>query len=479
MDRLEQLRRLTGHVEQAGNRALNVERTRSEAERELAAAQMNLRALHEELTNPSERYDPAAHGDSSSEIDGTSNLAQRPWQVAPEPKPRRKSSAARVALLLMAGAGVAGVALAATNYSNPGGSNASVAQILPHSAPDRVAGGQSASGAAAAANPSTSVAGKPAAAPSGKTAAAAAVKETAPAPFDVAVAAAALDKRAKSPVATMSNPPEIASAAISSNTAASVGTTDATSSTTQVAAASIDSASGQLDKPAMSSSPGSASGGALPLGDFVPTEAKAGRPELIAPYAQRFVGISANERECLARAVYYEARGESVAGQIAVAQVVLNRSMSSNWPNSICAVVYQGEERGEKCQFSFACMKRSLSAPHGEPWQQATWVTNEVLSGGAWLRELLPATHYHRTDLAPVWRLALKEIGRIGSHIFYGPPGTTELLTLEVAGDGGAPVRVAAKAKSSGLAKRYVPRTTAADKAAGSNNDWAKRTLGQ
>ena len=206
-----------------------------------------------------------------------------------------------------------------------------------------------------------------------------------------------------------------------------------------------------------------------------------------APYAARFVEISPSERDCLAKAVYYEARGEPVAGQIAVAQVILNRSMSSSWPNSVCGVVHQGEERGEKCQFSFACMKRQLSAPHGEPWQQATWVSNEVLTGGAWLRELLPATHYHRTDLKPVWRLTLKEIGRIGTPVFYGPPGTTQVLALEVAGDGGASQKAAFAAGAEvgarsvvnpgGLARRSPAQRPA--KASGGDSDWARRALAQ
>lgn len=135
-------------------------------------------------------------------------------------------------------------------------------------------------------------------------------------------------------------------------------------------------------------------------------------------YAERFADVSATDRHCLARAIYFESRGEPVAGQIAVAQVVLNRVTSRSWPESICGVVYQGKERGQKCQFSFACTDagQPLSGP---TWQHAQWVADQVLSGGAWLDELLDADHFHRIDLKPVWRLNLQFVRTIGRHAFY------------------------------------------------------------
>lgn len=135
-------------------------------------------------------------------------------------------------------------------------------------------------------------------------------------------------------------------------------------------------------------------------------------------YAARFSTAPATERACLARAVYYEARGEPAEGQIAVAQVILNRARSKKWPNSICGVVNQGVERGEKCQFSFACNSR-LSAPNGVMWEEAELIATQALAGQAWLRELMEATHYHTTSVAPVWRLGLVQQTTIGTHIFY------------------------------------------------------------
>ena len=139
-------------------------------------------------------------------------------------------------------------------------------------------------------------------------------------------------------------------------------------------------------------------------------------------YAANFSNASAPERQCLARAVYFEARGEPTAGQIAIAQVILNRVASKRWASTICGVVYQGSERGAKCQFSFACTDQRKDLT-GEAWDQAVWIADEAVSGGAWLGELLHADHFHRTGLRPVWRLGLQYIRAIGNHVFYAPLG--------------------------------------------------------
>ncbi len=141
-----------------------------------------------------------------------------------------------------------------------------------------------------------------------------------------------------------------------------------------------------------------------------------------SPYGVQFSAISAKDRRCLAEAIYYEARGEPIAGQIAVAQVVLNRILAGSWPKSVCEVTNQGIEAGEKCQFSYACFKQRLGAPTGDAWHNAQALAEDVLEGGAWLEEMLIATHFHRADLKPVWRTAMTEIGRYGRHVFYTSP---------------------------------------------------------
>lgn len=129
--------------------------------------------------------------------------------------------------------------------------------------------------------------------------------------------------------------------------------------------------------------------------------------------------FSTEDRACLARAVYFEARGEPVEGQIAVAQVVLNRVASGRWENSICGVVYQGVERGEKCQFSFACTDKRRSLDGMPGWEQAKWIADDVAAGRAQLSELEGVTHYHTHAVRPVWRLTMRPVRTIGAHVFY------------------------------------------------------------
>lgn len=141
-----------------------------------------------------------------------------------------------------------------------------------------------------------------------------------------------------------------------------------------------------------------------------------------SPYNVPFAAITAKDRNCLAEAIYYEARGEPVAGQIAVAQVVLNRIMAGSWPKKVCDVTNQGAENGEKCQFSYACARQRLGPPFGDAWNSAQAIADDILEGGAWLEEMLTATHFHRSDLKPVWRLGMTELTRYGRHTFYSSP---------------------------------------------------------
>lgn len=210
-----------------------------------------------------------------------------------------------------------------------------------------------------------------------------------------------------------------------------------------------------------------------------PPELDLGAQDLGASiYAARFAKVSTAEKKCLARAIYYEARGEGLDGQIAVAQVVLNRARSAKWADSICGVIQQGAVRGEKCQFSFACNSH-ISEPNGELWEQAQAFAEQAVSGQAWLRELMEATHYHTVNVAPVWRLNLTEIGLIGTHIFYREPdglreahGAKAITGVE---ELRSPASVAARAKSvAANADKGAKSRSAAAKKSG-DDDWAAR----
>ena len=132
------------------------------------------------------------------------------------------------------------------------------------------------------------------------------------------------------------------------------------------------------------------------------------------------------EQRCLAEAVYFEARSESVEGQAAVAQVVLNRVKSGLYPSNICGVVYQNRHRHLACQFTFACEGKALRIRDTESWERAKQVASAVLEGKTYLADVGGATHYHADYVRPYWARRLKKMDVIGRHIFYKlKPGQT------------------------------------------------------
>lgn len=129
--------------------------------------------------------------------------------------------------------------------------------------------------------------------------------------------------------------------------------------------------------------------------------------------------FSSDEQQCLATGIYFEARGESVKGQAAVAQVILNRVRNPAYPKTICGVVYQNDDWHNACQFSFACdnVKERVNSP--EHWRIARQVAMAVTAGKIWLPEVGSATHYHAVYVRPKWAAYMVKVGRIGMHIFY------------------------------------------------------------
>ena len=125
--------------------------------------------------------------------------------------------------------------------------------------------------------------------------------------------------------------------------------------------------------------------------------------------------------DCLSEAVYYEARGESPAGQAAVAQVVLNRVRSPLYPKSVCGVVYQGAQT-RTCQFSFAC-NGSMNRPR-EPaaWRRSQAVAARAL-GGFVMAQVGNATNFHVVGLGRIWGGSLQRVAQIGDHVFYAFSG--------------------------------------------------------
>jgi len=124
------------------------------------------------------------------------------------------------------------------------------------------------------------------------------------------------------------------------------------------------------------------------------------------------------ERRCLATAIYFEARGEPVRGQIAVGQVILNRVRSPQFPQTICGVVYQGQ-LNPGCQFSFACDGHTDMPRQDSHWALAQDLSRQITSGQVWLPEVGYSTYYHADYVRPGWVNAMNKIDSIGRHIFY------------------------------------------------------------
>jgi spore germination cell wall hydrolase CwlJ-like protein len=127
--------------------------------------------------------------------------------------------------------------------------------------------------------------------------------------------------------------------------------------------------------------------------------------------------------QCLAEAVYYEARSESEDGRRAVAQVVLNRVRSPAYPGSVCGVVYQGPLRaGGGCQFTFTCDGSLRLSPAGPAWDSARRIAAAALSGAVYA-PVGYATHYHTQEVVPTWAYRLVKAAVIGTHSFYRMQG--------------------------------------------------------
>jgi spore germination cell wall hydrolase CwlJ-like protein len=129
----------------------------------------------------------------------------------------------------------------------------------------------------------------------------------------------------------------------------------------------------------------------------------------------------AKSEKCLAEAVYFESRGEAVRGQMAVAQVVMNRVFSGKYPDTVCGVVYQNKYRHLACQFTFACDNNPDVIREPDMWERARKIAKATLDGQIWLPEVGKSTHYHAYWVRPSWVAEMKKMYRFGVHTFYRP----------------------------------------------------------
>ena len=107
------------------------------------------------------------------------------------------------------------------------------------------------------------------------------------------------------------------------------------------------------------------------------------------------------EHYCLSEAIYHEARGEPTLGQLAVANVIMNRVKDRNYPNSICGVVQQNQHKKNRCQFSYICDGRSDKPRPGKHWRKAKRVASQAMSGKRNIYAVKGATHYHADYVSP------------------------------------------------------------------------------
>ena len=125
------------------------------------------------------------------------------------------------------------------------------------------------------------------------------------------------------------------------------------------------------------------------------------------------------EHRCLSEVLYYEARGEGVKGQKAVAEVVFHRMRTGNYGHSICAVVYEGADK-PGCQFSFACNGELSRAKSAHAWLRAEILAARILTGEENLGDVTGgATSFHAVSVQPDWANELQRTVQIGNHVFY------------------------------------------------------------
>src|SRR5690606_14933925 len=138
---------------------------------------------------------------------------------------------------------------------------------------------------------------------------------------------------------------------------------------------------------------------------------------------------------CLAEAMYFEARGEGLAGQIAVAEVVLNRVDSARYPDTVCDVVSQGTGNGRSCQFSYNCDGLSNTVGNKPVWNRIGKIAWLMLQGRP--RTLTDeALYFHNTSVSPSWSRKFVRTTKIGRHIFYRPEVR---LSMNCAGEAARP----------------------------------------
>ena len=130
---------------------------------------------------------------------------------------------------------------------------------------------------------------------------------------------------------------------------------------------------------------------------------------------------SNKQMSCLAEALYFEARGEPIQGQLAVGEVILNRVKDTRYPSSICKVINQGTGRRFACQFTYTCDGKLETVSERKPYEIALKIAKILMTTHD--RKLTRgSTHYHSNYVNPKWSKKFERVAKFGRHIFYRQP---------------------------------------------------------
>ena len=157
-----------------------------------------------------------------------------------------------------------------------------------------------------------------------------------------------------------------------------------------------------------------------------PTEARPAAPAIT--YSNQWLDSlpaaeGGDDLACLAEALYFEARGERVRGQFAVAEVILNRVDSALYPDTVCGVVHQGTGKRYRCQFTYTCDGQKEIIREQRAYSRVAKIARLMLDGAG--RDLTAgATHYHTNAVSPRWARSFARTATIGAHHFYRQPGS-------------------------------------------------------
>ena len=163
--------------------------------------------------------------------------------------------------------------------------------------------------------------------------------------------------------------------------------------------------------------------GSLDANDFARYNRTPSKRNSAPVYSREFLAaipFSKGNKEwrCLTEALYFEARGESVRGQFAVAEVILNRRDSARFPDTLCGVINQGTGKKYQCQFTYTCDGKKEVIHEKRAYERVAKVARAAIDGVS--DEMTSgATHYHTKAVRPSWSRVYKETARIGVHIFY------------------------------------------------------------